>query len=208
MRIGIIGAGMIGGTLAALWTKAGHDVMVSSRHPGSLAPLVARLAPRIRAGTPEEAAVFGEVVLLAIPFGATAQLSAEVVSALAGKVVLDAGNPFARRDGTAAGEVEREARGSGAWTARHLPGARVVKAFNTVHYATLGSEAHRSGDRVAIPLAGDDPGALATASQLVSDAGFEPVGVGGLERAREFDPGTAVWNSGMTGRELRKRFQK
>jgi len=206
MRIGIIGAGMIGGTLGERWAKAGHEVMVSSRHPEGLAELVRRVGHGLRAGTPEEAAAFGEVVLLAVPFAATPALPDALKRSLSGKVVLDAGNPYSQRDGAAAAEVQREGRGSGVWTARHLPGARVVKAFNTVYFKTLLAQAGREGDRVGVPLASDDAQAMEVAARLVRDSGLEPVTVGALERTRDFDPGTPAFNSGMTGTVLREHF--
>jgi hypothetical protein len=207
MRIGIIGAGMIGATLGKLWAAAGHQVMLSSRHPDSLGPVVAPLGANARAGTVEEAAAYGEVELLAVPFGALADLGPRLAGALAGKVVLDAGNPFPHRDGTAAAEAIRSGRGSGRWTAEKLPGARLVKAFNALFFRTMLSEAHRPGDRLGIPLAADDADALSVASRLVRDAGFEPVLLdGGLDRAKDFDPETPIWNKGMTGRALRHHF--
>jgi 8-hydroxy-5-deazaflavin:NADPH oxidoreductase len=206
MRIGVLGAGMIGGTLGRLWARAGHEVMLSSRHPESLGPIVAPLGAGGRSGTPEEAAAFGEVALLAVPFGALANLGPRLAPALAGKVVLDAGNPFPHRDGVAAAEAIRDGRGSGRWTAERLPEARLVKAFNTVFWQNLQTEAHRAGDRLGVPLASDDAGALEVAAQLVRDAGFEPVVVGALERARDFDPESAVWNKGMSARALRHHF--
>lgn len=197
MRIGIIGAGMIGGTLARLWTM--HEVLLSSRHPETLDDLVKELGERARRGQPLEAARWGEVVLLAVPFAATEGFAWGVKSALAGKVVIDAGNPFGRRDGEAAVRVARERTGSGAWTAAQLPGAKVVKAFNTVYYRRMLA---REGE--GVPLASDHPEALEVAARLVSDAGMVPVVVGGLERARDFDPGTPVWNSGMSAEQLRE----
>ncbi len=89
-----------------------------------------------------------------------------------------------------------------------FPGARWVKAFNTVYFKTLESEAHRDGDRLGIPLAGDDREAVETAARLVRDAGFDPVIVGGLERGKEFEPGTKPYNTGMSGRDLRKLFNQ
>jgi 8-hydroxy-5-deazaflavin:NADPH oxidoreductase len=206
MRIGIVGSGMIGATLGEPWVKAGHEVLLSSRHSEALKPLVERLGERARAGTPEEAAAFGEAILLAVPFNAAAALGVSLAPVLAGKVVLDAGNPYAGRDGAAAEDVARVGRGSGQWTAQHLPGAQVVKAFNTVYFKTLATTAHRAGDRVGIPLAGDDAVALDVAVQLVTDAGFDPVVVGALDRAKDFDPGTPVFNTGMSGPELRRRL--
>jgi len=200
MRIGIIGGGMIGSTLARLWVEApnDHEVFVSSRHPERLEPLVAELGKRTCCGTPEEAVTWAEVVVLAIPLAATAGLSNQVKGQLEGKVVLDANNPFERRDGAAAQAVEQDGRGSGRWTADQLPGARVVKAFNTVYYQRM---ANREG--CGVPLAGDDAEALEVAAGLVRDAGMVPVLVGGLDRAAAFDPGSRVWNSAMKADELR-----
>jgi predicted dinucleotide-binding enzyme len=84
-----------------------------------------------------------------------------------------------------------------------LPRARLVRAFSTVMWTTLGREAHRAGDRIGIPLAGDDPQALALTSRLVTDVGFDPVIVGSLSEAKRFDPGTRVFDSNMSGREVR-----
>ena len=85
-----------------------------------------------------------------------------------------------------------------------FPGARWVKAFNTVYFKTLEQEAHRHGHEVGIPLAGDDRAALDVAAQLARDAGFDPVVVGALARGKEFEPGTKPYNSGMSGRLVRK----
>lgn len=204
LRIGIIGAGRIGGTLGEHWVKAGHEVLLSSRHPETLKPLAERLGPRARVGTPREAAVFGEVVLVSVPYGALPQIGRDLAAELRGKVVLDTGNPFPGRDGEMAEEARR--KGAGVASAGYLPGTRLVRAFNTIPAGVLRSEAHRAGERVAVPLAADDREALEVAARLVRDAGFEPVPVGPLARAREFDPGTAVFGRGLTARELRQRL--
>ena len=206
MRIGIVGAGMIGATVAKLWAEAGHDVRLASRHPGNLEPLVRKLGRRASAGTPEEAAKFGEVVMLTVPLAAVPALARGLAPDLAGKVVLDTGNAYEERDGKAAREATAHPRGSAGWAAAMFPGARWVKAFNTVYFKTLESEAHRDGDRVGIPLAGDDREAVETAARLVRDAGFDPVIVGALERGKEFEPGTRPYNTGMSGRQLRHLF--
>ena len=207
MRIGIIGAGMIGSTMAKLWVDAGHDVRLATRHPESLQPLVASLGPHASAGAAAEAARFGEVIMLTVPLGAVAQLGLELAPALAGKIVLDTGNAYERRDGSVAREATAHPEGSAAWAAAHFPGARWVKAFNTVYFKVLEREAHRVGDRVGIPLASDDRGALDVAARLVQDAGFEPVTIGGLARGKEFEPDTPPYNTGMSGRDLRTMFQ-
>ncbi len=202
LRIGVIGAGRIGGTLATLWAKAGHEILISSRHPEELQKLARSLGPKARAGTPREAAAFGEVVLISVPYAALPQIGRDLKRELAGKAVLETGNPYPARDGEMAEEARRQ--GTGVASARFLPGVHLVRAFNAINYRDLATEAHRSGERVAIPLAGDDAGALAVAERLVRDAGFEPVVVGGLERARDFDVGTPVYTRLLTAPELCK----
>ena len=204
VKIGIIGAGKIGGTLATLWVKAGHEVLISSRHPEELKPLAQSLGPKAHVGTPREAAMFSDVVLISIPYGALPQLGKDLAKELAGKIVLDTGNPYPERDGDMAMEARK--KGTGAASAEFLPGVRLVRAFNAINAGSLRSEAHRAGEPIAIPLAGDDAAALAMASQLVRDAGFEPVVVGPLSSAKRFDVGTPVYVQLLTARELRARL--
>ena len=203
MRIGIVGAGMMGSTVAKLWVDAGHEVRLASRHPNELQALIQRLGQRASAGYPTEAAEFGEAVMLALPLKAIPALAPDLASLLAGKVVLDSGNAYDQRDGNLAREAAQNPRGSAGWTADHFPGSRWVKVFNTVYYKTLAKEAHRKGDHVGIPLAGDDRDALDVVAALVRDAGFDPVIVGELARGKELQPGTRVYNTGMSARDLR-----
>jgi predicted dinucleotide-binding enzyme len=203
MRIGIVGAVMIGSTMAYLWVDAGDEVQLASRHPDDLRELVAALGPRGAAATPAGAAGFGDVVMLTVPLRAIPELARDLAPSLAGKVVLDTGNAYEKRDGSAAREATAHPQGSAGWAAAMFPGARWVKAFNSVYFKTLLSEAHRDGDRVGIPLAGDDAAAVEVAAQLVRDAGFDPVVVGALARGREFEPNTPPYNTGMSGRQLR-----
>jgi predicted dinucleotide-binding enzyme len=204
IKIGIIGAGKIGGTLATLSVRAGHEVLISSRHPDELKPLAQSLGPKAHVGTPREAAMFSDVVLISIPYGALPQVGKELASELAGKVVLDTGNPYPERDGDMA--IEARQKGTGVASAQFLPGVRLVRAFNAINAGSLKSEAHRAGEPIAIPLAGDDAHALAVASQLVRDAGFEPVVVGPLSSAKRFDVGTPVYVQLLTAKELRQRL--
>jgi len=203
MRIGIIGGGMIGSTLATLLVDAGHEVRVASRHPEELQLLIKQLGRRASAGTPADAAAYGEVVVLTVPLGAVPQLAKELAPLLKGKIVLDTGNAYERRDGAAAREASSHPLGSAGWAAAMFPGSRWVKAFNTVYYKTLQSEAHRKVERVGIPLASDDQAALDTAQQLVRQAGFDPVVVGSLVRGKEFEPDTPPYNTGMSGQGLK-----
>ena len=202
LKIGIIGAGHIGGTLATLWVQAGHEVLLSSRHPQQLQALSQSLGPKAHVGTPREAALFGDVVLVSVPYAALPQIGRDLKAELAGKVVLDTGNPYPERDGPMA--VQARAQGTGVASAQFLPGARLVRAFNAINAGDLRREAHRSGTSIAIPLAGDDPQALEVAQRLVRDAGFEPVVVGPLARAREFDVGTSVYTRLLTAAQLRQ----
>jgi predicted dinucleotide-binding enzyme len=208
MRIGIVGAGMIGSTVAKLWVDAGHEVRLASRHPNELQPLVQRLGKGASAGSPAEAAEFGEVVMLTVPLKAIPELARELATVLDGKTVLDTGNAYDQRDGQLAREATGDPRGSAGWTAAHFPGSRWVKAFNTVYYKTLAKEAHRKGDQVGIPLAGDDRAALDVAAALVRDAGFDPVIVGDLAGGKEIEPNSRIYNTAMSGRDLRAAFAK
>ena len=201
LKIGIIGTGHIGGTLATLWVGAGHEVLMSSRHPQELQALAHSLGPKAHVGTPAEAARFGEVVLMSVPYGALPQVGRELKNDLACKIVLDTGNPYPERDGQMAVEARR--KGTGVASVEYLPGVRLVRAFNAINSGDLRSEAHRKGAPIAIPLAGDDPQALQVAEQLVKDAGFAPVVVGGLAKAREFDVGTPVYTRLMTEAQLK-----
>ncbi len=202
MKIGIIGSGHIGGTVGTLWVKAGHPVLFSSRHPDELKDLVAGLGPLARAGTPAEAAAFGEAVFIAVPYSALPQVGKDYAHELAGKVVLDACNAVAARDGEIANTAKE--KGIGVLSQELLPGAHVVRAFNTLGYRTLAKDAHRAGPPLAIPIAGDDQHAIQVASSLVRDAGFEPVAVGPLSSASEFALGAPGAGKEVDASELRK----
>jgi len=204
MKIGIIGTGEIGGALARHWAVAGHQLLISSRHPEQLQALAKELGPNVKVGTPREAAAFGEVVMLAVPYGATPQVGRDYAAELKGKVVLDAGNPYPSRDGDMA--VRDRQRGTGVASAEYLPGTRLVRAFNAINSGPLEHEAFRKPEKLGIPLAADDPEAMKIAEQLVRDAGFDPVPVGKLARARDFDYGTPVYVRGMTAAELRQKL--
>lgn len=207
MNIGIVGSGKIGGVVGKLWARAGHNVRFSSRHPERLDGLVGEAGPNASRGTVEDALAFGEVILLSIPYGSVEQFGQDHRSLLQAKVVIETGNPYPQRDGKIADEVRASGQGTGVWSARWLPGARLVRGFNSVWDQTLAKEAHRADPRVGVPLASDDAEALEVAARLVRDAGFDPVIVGPLARAREFDVGTAVYASNMSGPEVRRALE-
>jgi predicted dinucleotide-binding enzyme len=200
-RIGIIGAGKIGGTLAQLWSRAGHEVMISSRHPEELKSLAQKLGPKVHVGTPAEAAAFGPVVVVSVPYAATPQVGRDYGKELKGKVVLDTGNPYPERDGPMADAAR--AKGAGPSSQEFLPGTRLVRAFNAIKYTDLHDQSNRKGEKVGIPIAGTDADALKVAAGLVRDAGFDPVVVGDLSQAKRFDVGTNVYVKLMTAKELK-----
>jgi predicted dinucleotide-binding enzyme len=206
LRIGIIGTGRIGGALATHWTQAGHEVLISSRHPEELRSLAASLGPRARIGTPKDAASFGEVVLVSVPYSAMPEIGRDNAVALKGKVVIDTSNPVENRDGAMA--IAAQKKGAGPATAEFLPGARVVRAFNCIPAASLANNANRKPERIAIPIGGDDARALATAERLVRDAGFDPVVVGSLAQTRQFDLGGPLASRQFTAAELRRAIRK
>jgi hypothetical protein len=180
-------------------------VLISSRHPEELQPLAKSLGPKAHVGTPREAALFSDVILISIPYGALPQVGKDLAAELAGKIVIDTGNPYPERDGDMALEARR--KGTGVASAEFLPGVKLVRAFNAINYTSLQSEAHRAGELVAIPIAGDDSRAVAVTSQLIKDAGFDPVMVGPLSSAKRFDVGTPVYVQLLTAKELRARLK-
>jgi predicted dinucleotide-binding enzyme len=202
-KIGVVGAGKIGGAVGGRWVKAGHEVFFSSRHPEALQGLVQALGPRAQAGGVKDAIAFGEVLLLAVPYAALPAVGRDNAAGLAGKIVLDACNPIAARDG----EIVKEAmaNGIGPTSQKYLPGALLVRVFNPVPYRTFEGDAPQGGEPIGMPLAGDDPRAVQIASQLVRDSGLEPVAVP-LARAMEFAPGTALFGKALPVSELRAKL--
>ena len=201
MRIGSVGAGHIGGTATKLFARVGHQVAVSnSRGPASLSTLVFAIGPNAKAMTPEDAVKFGDVVLLAIPWRKMAELpQAEV---FAGKVVIDAMNPYSSLgrvmdmgDSTSSEEV-----------AKRLPGARLVKAFNTMGWRTLETGSRPlAEDRLVIFIAGDDAAAKAAVAKLIDDIGFASIDTGALrEGGRRQQPGSPIYGRPMNLREAKE----
>lgn len=204
LRIGVLGAGSLGGTVGSLWVKAGHEVMFSSRHPEELESLVRKLGPQASAGLPAAAAEFGSVLLLAVPFVAIPQVGRDLHHLYAGKVVLDSTNPWGASDS----EVYREARENGvAQTVRkYFADARLVRAFSCVDAGVVATSGTRPGGHIGMPIASDDPQAMQSAAGLVRDAGLDPVVVGNLTSASAFQQGGPGWRVHLTAPELRRRL--
>ncbi len=202
MRIGVIGAGSLGGTVGRLWVQAGHEVFFASRQPEELIPMVRELGPRASSGTARQAAEFGDVLLFAVPYDALPQLGRELQPALRGKVVLDACNDAPGSDNALAREAALN--GFGETSAKYLPGTRLVRAFSAVDATAIAASARRQNAKLGVPIAGDDAEALALAAQLVRDAGSEPVPVGKLAAARTFQRGGPGFRANVTAAELRR----
>ncbi len=205
-KIGIVGSGHIGGTLGILLAKAGYEVLYSSRHPDTLKNLVKTAGPKACTGTVAEAIAFGDVIVLSVPLKAILELDAETREALKGKIVIDTSNPYSQRDGAVAEEAKKEPGGMGAFVARLLPGARIVRAFNTVYSEDLKKTINNSGEKIGIPLASDDQEGLQAAAELVERAGLDPVVVGSLSTSKLFDVGTAVYATSAPAKEIRKKL--
>ena len=205
-KIGIVGSGNIGGNLGILLSKAGYEVFFSSRHPERLQGLVEEAGPAARAGTVTEAIAFGDVVILSVPLKAYRELDGDTKKALAGKIVIDTSNPYPERDGAIAVEARQDRGGMGNVVARLLPGARIVRAFNTVYFEDLKKTVNANGDRIGIPIAGDDRAAVNAAAELARKAGLDPVVVGGLDRSKLFDVGTPVYATSASAREIKEKL--
>ena len=193
MKIGIVGAGNIGATAAKLFVEAGHEVAIANSR--SAEPLTDTAAETgASAMNLEDAARFGEVVLVAIPLGKYQTLPAE---AFAGKIVIDANNYYPERDGQIAA-LDENSMTSSELLAAHLQGARVVKAFNTIYYVHLAEQGDRNlplEERRAIFVAGDDANAKKTVSALIEEIGFAPFDTGNLrDGGLTQEPGTALYN--------------
>jgi len=206
MRIGILGSGHIGRTLAALWVWAGHEVALSNtRGPDSLREVVEDLGEHAHATTATEAAAFGEVVVLAVPFIRYRDLP---VQQLTSKIVIDTSNYYPDRDGHLA-ELDSGDATSSEVIAAALPGARLVKAINTMYWERLRAAGQPRGShgRLAIPLAGDDAEAKSVVAKLIDEIGFDPVDTGSLRAGgRRQQPGSAIYNVPLTRAGIEQRL--
>ena len=186
MQIGIIGAGKMGGGLGRLWAAKGHQGLFGSREPEKARAQTASL-DNARGGSLEEAAAFGEIILLSVPWSAAID-AVKSLQRLSGKTLIDLTNPIAPGMTLAVGHTTSAAEE----IAKVANGAHVVKAFNGIHYSLLDNPRF-DGYPADVYYCGDDAGAKAAVAQLITDAGFEPVDVGLLENARLLEPLANLW---------------
>lgn len=203
MLIGIVGAGRIGGTLARHFVRVGHQVAVSnSRGPGTLKAMVADLGGLAVAMTAADAARFGTVVVVSVPFGRYRELP---TGGVVGKVLIDTNNYYPGRDGRF-DELDSGRTTSSELLQAHFSGARVVKAFNAIHASSLRDLGRPAGDplRIGIPISGDDQEAKRTVAELIDQIGFDAVDAGTLaEGGRKHQPGSPVYTADLSSEALR-----
>jgi predicted dinucleotide-binding enzyme len=205
MKIGIIGAGHIGSTLAKLFVDAGQEVAIAnSRGPETLEDLAAELGDNATTATVEQARDFGDIVVVSIPLGRYSELPTE---GWEGKIVIDTNNYYPDRDGQIA-ELDSDKTTSSELLLQHLPGARIVKGFNTIwfeHLKTQGNTQLSLEERRAIFIAGDDSEAKEVVARLIEDIGFAAVDTGFLrDGGRSQQPGSAIYNRELTAAEAAK----
>jgi hypothetical protein len=192
MRIGIIGAGNVGGTLGTRWAALGHEVLFASRHPESeeMRSLVTRAGGHSRAASPAAAAAASDALLLATPWPATRDVVTGLGD-LSGKILIDATNPLLPR---LAGLEFANTTSGAEQIASWAPGARVVKAFNTVGFNVMANpEFH--GSRAVLFYCGDDTPAKQAVHSLAASLGFDPQDAGPLSQARLLEPFALLWIS-------------
>jgi predicted dinucleotide-binding enzyme len=204
-RIGVIGSGNIGGTIGGLWVKKGHSVFFSSRHPDELKDMIAKLGSLAKAGTVEEAVAFGDVLFIAVPYGAVPQIGKDYSAKMKGKVMLDACNAVSTR-GWCRCRRSRTKRNRCNDAEVFSGRCALFRAFNTMSYMVFAREANRPDPKLAIPIAGDDPQAVQIAAALVRDAGFDPVTVGTLADARRFQRGQPGYGQQVSAAELKQKL--
>jgi predicted dinucleotide-binding enzyme len=208
MKIGIVGAGYIGGNVAKLFIKAGHEVAIAnSRGPETLQELISELGENAQAATIEEAATFGEIVFVSIPLGRYKELPVEPFY---GKIVIDSNNYYPGRDGNFA-ELDNGETTSSELLAAHLKGARIVKAFNTIwfeHLKTQGNTNLPLEERRVIFIAGDDSEAKEVVAKLIEEIGFAAVDTGFLHEGGKLQqPDTAVYNKTLNAKQAKEMLE-
>jgi predicted dinucleotide-binding enzyme len=209
INIGILGSGNIGKNAAKHFVRAGHHVRLSnSKGPETLTGTIAEIGPGAEAATTADTAACSEVILLAFPWTKRVEAFAAAggAQAFAGKIVIDALNPY-----TDYPDVEDlHGRPSSTLAASELPGARVVKAFNTIHHEKLahGSKPADSPERIALPVCGDDPEAKRAVSALIEQIGFDAVDAGTLSQSRRQEPFQPLYDKNYPATQVLQELSK
>ncbi len=202
MKIGIVGAGAIGQLYARLWNKAGHEILLSSRHPGKLTAMVREIGAEVQAGTPAQATQFGDVVLLAVNYTTIDEAVGAMRPHVHGKLIIDATNPLRLKESGGTERVIGDNEIAGLVMAKMLPEARVAKGFTTLWTGHVERYARVDDPTIAMTLAADHESDREIVAQLIRDAGLVPVDLGSLADSRPLDPPSPIWNVLLTAKEL------
>jgi 8-hydroxy-5-deazaflavin:NADPH oxidoreductase len=201
-KIGIIGAGRMGGALGSALAKAGYPVMFSSRNPAELKDLVAGAGANAQAGTVEQAAAFGDIAVLVVPYSAMPDVAKQVGPVLAAKpLLLDVSNPIPQRDGDEAGKALEE--GPAAYLSRLMPGVKIVRGFNSISFARIPNPVLPNGGKLGVAMVGEDAKAVEIATTLARDIGFEPVVIGPLNLGKYLYRPSTYFNGSQGADEIR-----
>ena len=210
MKIGIIGSGHIGGNFGLLVAQAGHQVFFSSRHPEKLETLVKETGREAQAGSIEAAARFGEVIVISIPYQGLPEVANQVKELVAGKIIIDTCNPYPGRDGKMAEEVRNDPnRRETQLTLDLFPDSKVVKALNTIYFENLRNYSYKpAGQRIGLPVAGNDPEAKETVKKLLDEIGFSAVDIGTIDESGLMEVDRELYNILMSPAEIVDHLQK
>lgn len=200
LKIGIVGSGRVGSAIGASWARAGHTVMFASLDIEHDRKLAAGIGANAKAGTPREAAAFGDVLMISVPYHALPAVGKDLGELLKNKIVIDTCNPFEQRDGEIG--IAARKKGAGLASLDYLPGARIVRAFNAIGAARMGAAWQNPG-AVGMPISGEDKQAIEVASRLIRDVGYEPVLIGGYAMGRHLQPREPLAGE-RTPEEIRK----
>lgn len=205
MKIGIIGSGNIGGNAGLHFAKAGHEVLFSSRNPEKLSHLSSEAGPKAGTGTPEDAAQFSDIIVLSVPYRAIPELAETLRGKLKDKIIIDTCNPYPGRDGAIA-EVVRgnRSRRQSQLTVEQFPQSHIVKALNTIYFVHLKEYAFREpGNRIALPIAGNDVAAKQTVTRLFDQIGFDTVDIGTIADSRPMEVDDILYNKPMNSFQIK-----
>jgi len=197
MRIAVIGTGHVGSALGQGWARAGHEVVFGTRDPQSAAiQKLAETSQNTRIAFVADAVRVAEVIALAVPWSAVAEVLQDIGSSLDGKVLIDCTNPTKEWP-----KMDHAAGSGGEQVARLATAAKVVKAFNTTGFENMQDPKYPDG-RVTMFYAGDDPSAKKIAHKLASDLGFDAVDAGGLSQSHSLEILASLWGSLAYGQKL------
>ncbi|WP_299223710.1 NAD(P)-binding domain-containing protein [uncultured Aquimarina sp.] len=205
-NIGIIGSGSIGGLLGKFWANAGHNILLSSRNPEKLKPLANEIGNNVKVGSVQEAAEFGDIILMAVNYKSVDEALQSIGNRLDNKIVIDATNPLGYDNEGKLYRMIPEGITAGEFMAKKLPKTKLIKSFTTLWSEYLRKEAFRADELLIMPVSGDNADAKDSVSQLIEDAGFSPYDLGKLKDSRPQDPGSNIWNKPLTLIDFEKQI--